>query len=160
MGHGKKNDVNGHVGPAGLEEDFRTELDDLLNGNESNYETEVAIRADNIKLAYYGLEFMARWMVAVSALMTAEHFDELEEHWTLQDDIGNNHRVAFNKSITMLMLTFGWDEFRDFYHIKMKPLISFTYLGNSVFQTKIFEGSTTRMNIHHTIGYLLALLET
>ncbi|KEH25503.1 PPR containing plant protein [Medicago truncatula] len=49
---------------------------------------EVAIRADNIKLAYYGLEFMARWIVkgerarplvllsvdeglAVSALMTA-----------------------------------------------------------------------------------------
>lgn len=43
----------------------------------------------------------------------------------------------------MLMLTFGWDEFRDFYHIKMKPLISFTYFENSVFQTKIFEGSTT-----------------
>jgi hypothetical protein len=76
-------------------------------------------------------------------IFVAKHFDELEEHWTLQDGIGNSHRVTFNKIMTMPMLTFGWDEFRDYYNIKMKPLISFTYLKNSVFQTKIFEGSAT-----------------
>jgi len=42
----------------------------------------------------------------------------------------------------MPMLTFSWDELRDFYQINMNQLISFTYLGDSNFQIKIFEGFT------------------
>jgi len=40
-------------------------------------------------------------------IFVVEHFDELEEHWMLQDGVGNYHQVIFNKLITMPMLTFG-----------------------------------------------------
>jgi hypothetical protein len=75
-------------------------------------------------------------------LFVAEYFDELEEQWILQDGIGNHHQVVFNNILTVPILTTGWGQFRDFYHIKTNPLMSFTYLGNSVFQIKIFNGST------------------
>jgi len=62
----------------------------------------------------------------------------------LQDGIGNCHQVEFNKILTTPILTTGWHQFRDFYHITMNPLMSFTYLGDSVFQIKIFNGSTPK----------------
>ncbi|XP_024633433.1 uncharacterized protein [Medicago truncatula] len=77
-------------------------------------------------------------------LFVAEYFDELQEQWMLQDGIGNCHQVEFNKILTIPILTTGWHQFRDFYHITLNPLMSFTYLGHSVFQIKIFDGSTPK----------------
>jgi len=77
-------------------------------------------------------------------LFVAEHYDELEQYWILQDGYGNCHRFEFNKCITMPILTNGWHEFRDFYHVTLNPLIAFTYLGNSHFQIKNFNGSTPK----------------
>jgi len=73
-------------------------------------------------------------------IFVAEHFDELQENWSLQDGFGNRRNVGFNKLIIMPILTFGWDKLRDFYPINMNQLISFTYLGDSNFQIKIFNG--------------------
>lgn len=49
-------------------------------------------------------------------LFVGEHY---HEHWILQDGYGNCHRVEFNNCITMPMLTEGWHEFRDFYHVTL-----------------------------------------
>jgi len=67
--------------------------------------------------------------------------DELQEQWILQDGYGNSHQVQFNKCMLMPMLT-DLHEFRIFYHIASNPLMSYTYLGNSTFQIKIFNVST------------------
>jgi len=76
-------------------------------------------------------------------IFVAEYFDELQENWSLQDGFGNRSNVVFNRLITMPMLTFGWDELREFYQININQLISFTYVGDSNFQIKIFDGFTT-----------------
>jgi len=44
----------------------------------------------------------------------------------------------------MPILTEGWHQFRHFYHVTTNPLMSYTYLGNSIFQIKIFNGSTPK----------------
>jgi len=43
----------------------------------------------------------------------------------------------------MPFLADGWHQFRHFYNITTNPLMSYTYLGNSVFQIKFFNGSAT-----------------
>lgn len=88
--------------------------------------------------------FTLKIICELDPLFVAEHYHELEEHWILQDGYGNCHRLQFNNCITMLMLTEGWHEFRDFYHVTLNPLMSFTYLDNSHFQIKIFNGSTPK----------------
>ncbi|XP_039688690.1 uncharacterized protein [Medicago truncatula] len=80
----------------------------------------------------------------IDPLFVAEHYDELIDIWSLQDGYGNSHQVQFNKLMLMPMLTEGWHQFRFFYHITSNPLMSFTYLGNSTFQIKIFNGSTPK----------------
>jgi len=51
----------------------------------------------------------------LNPIFVAEHFDELQENWSLQDGFGNRRNVVFNRLINMPMLTFGWDELRDFF---------------------------------------------
>jgi len=60
----------------------------------------------------------------------------------LKDGYGNSHEVEFKKCMVMSILTQGWHEFRYFYHISSNQLMSYTYLGNSTFQVKIFNGPT------------------
>ena len=74
-------------------------------------------------------------------LFVAEHYDELQERWILQDGYGSSHQVQFNKCMLMPMLM-DLHEFKIFYHITSNPLMSYTYLGNSTFQIKIFNVST------------------
>jgi len=44
----------------------------------------------------------------------------------------------------MPILTKGWDQFIHFYNIISNPLMSYTYLRNSLFQIKLFNGSTPK----------------
>ncbi|KEH43330.1 hypothetical protein MTR_1g090753 [Medicago truncatula] len=76
-------------------------------------------------------------------LIIADLYDELQDELTLIDGYVNSHEVEFNKILLMPILTQGWHEFRNFYNFTSNPLMSYTYLGNSVFQTQIFNGSTT-----------------
>lgn len=57
---------------------------------------------------------------------------------------GNFHPVQFNKSMTIPILTTGWHQFRNSYHVTLNPLMSFTFLENSTFLIKIFNGSTPK----------------
>ncbi|XP_024639113.2 uncharacterized protein [Medicago truncatula] len=75
-------------------------------------------------------------------LTIAELFDELDDQWTLIDGLANVHEVEFNKSMLMPIIIRGWDKFRNYYNITSNPLMSFTYVGNSIFLIKLFNGST------------------
>jgi hypothetical protein len=44
--------------------------------------------------------------------------------------------------MTIPILTTGWHQFRNFYHVTLNPLMSFTFFGNITFLIKIFNGST------------------
>jgi hypothetical protein len=86
--------------------------------------------------------FLTQIICELDPLIIAELYDELQEYWTLMDGYGNHHQVEFNKCILMPMLREGWHQFRNFYNITSNPLMSYTYLGNSIFQFQIFTGST------------------
>jgi len=59
----------------------------------------------------------------------------------LIDGLGNIHEVEFNRSILIPIISTGWDNFRIFYNITSHPLMSYTYVGNSIFLIKIFNDS-------------------
>jgi len=55
-------------------------------------------------------------------------------------EFGNTHQIQFNKSLILPLLYRGWQELGHFYQINDYSLISFSYLGESVFHINLFRG--------------------